>query len=173
MSIQKIHARQIFDSRGNPTVEVDLHTAKGMFRAAVPSGASTGVHEAVELRDNDKSNYMGKGVLKAVKNVNDIIAPALIKANHSVIEQAKIDELMIKLDGTPNKGKLYASCLHLDIKCSSSNLFTFVFRQTWCQCHSWCFLGRLQSRRCWKGNFFNLIFLLACIKCYLIEINFL
>jgi len=111
MSIQKIHARQIFDSRGNPTVEVDLHTAKGMFRAAVPSGASTGVHEAVELRDNDKSNYMGKGVLKAVKNVNDIIAPALIKANHSVIEQAKIDELMIKLDGTPNKGKLGANAI--------------------------------------------------------------
>lgn len=108
MSIQKIHARQIFDSRGNPTVEVDLYTAKGMFRAAVPSGASTGVHEAVELRDDDKNAYMGKGVLKAVKNVNEIIAPALIKEGFKVTEQEKIDEFMIKLDGTQNKGTLLA-----------------------------------------------------------------
>ncbi|KAG9084776.1 Beta-enolase, partial [Ceratobasidium sp. UAMH 11750] len=68
MSISKVHARQIFDSRGNPTVEVDVHTAKGRYRAAVPSGASTGIHEAVELRDGDKSAYVGKGVLNAVKN---------------------------------------------------------------------------------------------------------
>ena len=79
MSILKIHARSIFDSRGNPTVEVDLFTDKGMFRAGVPSGASTGIHEALELRDNIKTEYMGKGVNQAVKNVNEIIAPALLK----------------------------------------------------------------------------------------------
>jgi len=79
MSIKKIFARSIFDSRGNPTVEVDLYTDKGMFRAGVPSGASTGIHEALELRDNIKSEYMGKGVNQAVKNVNEIIAPALIE----------------------------------------------------------------------------------------------
>ncbi|VDL52257.1 unnamed protein product [Hymenolepis diminuta] len=111
MSIVKIHARQIFDSRGNPTVEVDLFTDNGMFRAAVPSGASTGVHEAVELRDNDKANYMGKGVLNAVKNVNDIIAPELIKKGFKVTEQEAIDEFMIKLDGTKNKGKLGANAI--------------------------------------------------------------
>nr|VZH91296.1 unnamed protein product [Spirometra erinaceieuropaei] len=111
MSIQSIHARQIFDSRGNPTVEVDLKTAKGMFRAAVPSGASTGVHEAVELRDGVKDQYMGKGVLKAVDNVNKVIAPALIKENIPVTEQKRIDEFMIKLDGTENKGKLGANAI--------------------------------------------------------------
>nr|NP_001187631.1 enolase [Ictalurus punctatus]ADO28911.1 enolase [Ictalurus punctatus] len=111
MSIVSIHARQIFDSRGNPTVEVDLTTAKGMFRAAVPSGASTGVHEAVELRDGDKTSYMGKGVLNAVNNVNSTIAPALIKEKLSVIDQAKIDEFMIKLDGTANKSKLGANAI--------------------------------------------------------------
>jgi enolase len=78
MSIKRIHARAIYDSRGNPTVEVDLYTEKGLFRAGVPSGASTGIHEALELRDNIKAEYMGKGVNQAVKNVNEIIAPALI-----------------------------------------------------------------------------------------------
>jgi enolase len=111
MSITKIHARQIFDSRGNPTVEVDLHTEKGRFRAAVPSGASTGIHEAVELRDGDKSSYVGKGVLKAVANVNDIIAPELIKAGLKVTSQKDIDDFLIKLDGTPNKGKLGANAI--------------------------------------------------------------
>ncbi|KAH7915752.1 Enolase, C-terminal TIM barrel domain-containing protein [Hygrophoropsis aurantiaca] len=113
MSITKIHARQIFDSRGNPTVEVDLYTEKGRFRAAVPSGASTGVHEAVELRDGDKDNYMGKGVLTAVKNVNEIIGPALIKHQppFNVTEQSKIDDFLIALDGTPNKGKLGANAI--------------------------------------------------------------
>ncbi|KIM28101.1 hypothetical protein M408DRAFT_9009 [Serendipita vermifera MAFF 305830] len=111
MSITKIHARQIFDSRGNPTVEVDLHTEKGRFRAAVPSGASTGVHEAVELRDGDKSNYVGKGVSKAVKNVNDIIAPALIQSGLTVTQQKEIDALLIKLDGSPNKGTLGANAI--------------------------------------------------------------
>ncbi|PYF72360.1 phosphopyruvate hydratase [Pedobacter nutrimenti] len=105
-----VHARQILDSRGNPTIEVDVITENGVLgRAAVPSGASTGVHEAVELRDNDKSVYMGKGVLKAVANVNDKIADALKGVD--VFEQNAIDDLMIKLDGTENKGKLGANAI--------------------------------------------------------------
>ncbi|KAG8942602.1 hypothetical protein FRC04_003589 [Tulasnella sp. 424] len=111
MSITKIHARQIFDSRGNPTVEVDLWTQKGRFRAAVPSGASTGIHEAVELRDGDKANYVGKGVLNAVKNVNETIAPALIDSGLLVTSQKDVDDFLIKLDGTPNKGKLGANAI--------------------------------------------------------------
>jgi len=108
--ISEIFARQILDSRGNPTVEVDVITDEGALgRAAVPSGASTGVHEAVELRDGDKKNYSGKGVLKAVKNVNDIIAPAL--TGNDVADQTGIDEMMIQLDGTANKGKLGANAL--------------------------------------------------------------
>jgi enolase len=108
--IEEIVARQIFDSRGNPTIEVDVITENGLIgRAAVPSGASTGKHEAVELRDNDKSIYMGKSVLKAVSNVNDIIAPELIGSH--VFEQNLIDRLMIDLDGTPNKSKLGANAI--------------------------------------------------------------
>lgn len=108
--IAEIFARQILDSRGNPTVEVDVITDEGALgRAAVPSGASTGIHEAVELRDGDKKNYLGKGVLKAVKNVNNIIAPALI--GNDVADQTGIDEMMIQLDGTANKGKLGANAL--------------------------------------------------------------
>ncbi|WP_375583826.1 phosphopyruvate hydratase [Cyclobacterium xiamenense] len=108
--IQSIHARQILDSRGNPTVEVDVFTENGAFgRAAVPSGASTGVHEAVELRDGDKSVYMGKGVLKAVANVNDLIAPELV--GFDIFEQNQIDQLMISLDGTKNKSKLGANAI--------------------------------------------------------------
>ena len=107
--ILSVHARQIFDSRGNPTVEVDVVTESGILgRAAVPSGASTGEHEAVELRDGGK-DYMGKGVLKAVENVNDIIAGELIGA--SVFEQNAIDKLMIDLDGTANKSKLGANAI--------------------------------------------------------------
>src|SRR6202007_2910828 len=105
-----IHARQILDSRGNPTIEVDVLTENGALgRAAVPSGASTGAHEAVELRDGDKSTYMGKGVLKAVANVNDIIAKELNGID--VFEQNAIDQLMIDLDGTENKGKLGANAI--------------------------------------------------------------
>ena len=105
-----VHARQILDSRGNPTIEVDVLTENGAFgRAAVPSGASTGVHEAVELRDNDKSVYMGKGVLKAVANVNDIIAKEL--QGIDVFNQNLIDSIMIELDGTPNKGNLGANAI--------------------------------------------------------------
>lgn len=111
MGIQKVIARQVYDSRGNPTVEVDLITEKGLFRAAVPSGASKGLHEAIELRDNDKSKYMGKGVLKAVENVNKILGPALIQSGLSITDQAGIDELLIKTDGTPNKGKLGANAI--------------------------------------------------------------
>ncbi len=108
--IIEVHARQILDSRGNPTVEVDVVTDDGaMGRAAVPSGASTGIHEAVELRDNDKKKYAGKGVVKAVKNVNDVISEAII--GFDVAQQAAIDETMIALDGTPNKAKLGANAI--------------------------------------------------------------
>ncbi|CAF0718116.1 unnamed protein product [Brachionus calyciflorus] len=111
MSIKRIHARAIFDSRGNPTVEVDLYTEKGLFRAGVPSGASTGIHEALELRDNVKAEYMGKGVNQAVKNVNEVIAPALLQQNFNVTEQEKIDNFMLQLDGTKNKSKLGANAI--------------------------------------------------------------
>ncbi len=108
--ISEIFARQILDSRGNPTVEVDVITDEGAIgRAAVPSGASTGIHEAMELRDGDKKKYVGKGVLKAVKNVNDIIAPELL--GYDVADQAGADEYMIKLDGTANKSKLGANAI--------------------------------------------------------------
>lgn len=106
--ISDIHARQILDSRGNPTVEVDVLTENGhLGRAAVPSGASTGIHEAVELRDNDKSIYMGKGVLKAVSNVNDVIADQFI--GFPVNDQAGLDKKLIELDGTDNKSRLGAN----------------------------------------------------------------
>jgi enolase len=105
-----VHARQILDSRGNPTIEVEVLTENGAFgRAAVPSGASTGVHEAVELRDNDKTKYMGKGVLKAVENVNDILAQEL--KGIDVFDQNSIDALMIEIDGTENKGKIGANAI--------------------------------------------------------------
>jgi enolase len=108
--IIEVHARQILDSRGNPTVEVDVLTDDGaMGRAAVPSGASTGIHEAAELRDNDKKKYLGKGVLKAVKNVNTSIADALI--GFDITSQAAIDQVMIDLDGTANKTKLGANAI--------------------------------------------------------------
>lgn len=108
--IESVHARQILDSRGNPTIEVDVITTNGVLgRAAVPSGASTGEHEAVELRDGDKTQYLGKGVLKAVDNVNGAIAEALV--GFSVFEQKLIDKIMIELDGTPNKAKFGANAI--------------------------------------------------------------
>jgi len=108
--IVNIHARQILDSRGNPTLEAEIITEDGYFgRAAVPSGASTGVHEAVELRDGDKSKYMGKGVLKAVSNVNDILKDALIGTD--VFNQNYIDSIMLEIDGTSNKAKLGANAI--------------------------------------------------------------
>src|SRR5450432_2416082 len=107
-SIKKIFARQILDSRGNPTVEVDIYTEAGSFgRAAVPSGASTGIHEAVELRDGDKKIYQGKGVLKAVENVNSTIAAKL--KGFEVSDQPGLDAVIIAADGTPNKSKLGAN----------------------------------------------------------------
>jgi len=110
MEICNVHAREILDSRGNPTIEVDVHLLSGAFgRAAVPSGASTGTHEALELRDGDKSRYLGKGVLKAVNNVNEIIAPAIMGI--SALNQAEIDQIMIDLDGTPTKSKLGANAM--------------------------------------------------------------
>ena len=108
LEIENIHAREILDSRGNPTVEVDIYTCCGFGRAAVPSGASTGTHEALELRDGG-DRYDGKGVLKAVKNVNEVIAPKLIGMNASA--QREIDNLMIELDGTPNKSNLGANAI--------------------------------------------------------------
>jgi enolase len=109
-SIINIHARQILDSRGNPTIEVEVITENGfMGRAAVPSGASTGVHEAVELRDGDKANYLGKGVLKAVGNVNNTLNNEL--KGFYVTDQALIDKTMLELDGTPNKGNLGANAI--------------------------------------------------------------
>lgn len=107
--IESIYGREILDSRGNPTVEVELEYEGGMVRAAVPSGASTGQFEAVELRDGDKGRYQGKGVLKAVKAVNDIIAPELV--GFDSVEQRSIDAAMMDLDGTPNKGKLGANAI--------------------------------------------------------------
>ena len=108
--ITDIYAREVLDSRGNPTVEVEVYTESGAFgRGIVPSGASTGEHEAVELRDGDKDRYVGKGVLKAVDNVNNVIAEALL--GYDVLEQQAIDKLMIELDGTPNKGKLGANAI--------------------------------------------------------------
>lgn len=110
MELTSIHAREILDSRGNPTLEVEVLLADGATgRAAMPSGASTGEHEAVELRDGDKKRYLGRGTLKAVKNVNDVIAPKLL--GMSALDQTDIDQAMLDLDGTPNKGKLGANAI--------------------------------------------------------------
>ena len=108
--ITDVYAREILDSRGNPTVEVDVYLEDGAFgRAAVPSGASTGAFEAVELRDGDKGRYLGKGTLNAVDNVNTLIAPALIGLDAT--DQSGIDRFLIELDGTDNKGKLGANAI--------------------------------------------------------------
>ncbi|KAL7676962.1 hypothetical protein ACOME3_003211 [Neoechinorhynchus agilis] len=111
MTIKKVLARAIYDSRGNPTVEVDVWTERGLFRGGVPSGASTGIYEALELRDGDKSKFLGKGVSKAVDNVNKLIAPELVKSGLDETKQREIDELMLKLDGTKNKSKLGANAI--------------------------------------------------------------
>jgi len=108
--IEEVYARQILDSRGNPTIEVDVITSDGATgRAAVPSGASTGIHEAIELRDNDPTQYMGKGVTRAIGHVNDIISEALVGVN--VYDQVHIDRLMLELDGTANKSRLGANAI--------------------------------------------------------------
>jgi len=111
MAITKIHARSVYDSRGNPTVEVDIVTELGLHRAIVPSGASTGQHEAHELRDGDKSKWAGKGVLTAVKNVNETIGPAVIKEKVDVKDQSAVDALLNKLDGSSNKSNLGANAI--------------------------------------------------------------
>ncbi|KAI8914125.1 Enolase, C-terminal TIM barrel domain-containing protein [Entophlyctis helioformis] len=111
ITVTKIKARSIFDSRGGPTVEVDVTTEQGTFTAAVPSGASTGIHEALELRDGDKSRYMGKSVFKAISNVNDVIAPKLIAAALDVTNQEAIDNFLLALDGTENKSNLGANAI--------------------------------------------------------------
>jgi len=107
--IVQVHAREILDSRGNPTVEAEVETTSGFGRAAVPSGASTGEHEAIELRDGDKKRYLGKGVLQAVQNVNEKLGPALV--GMSVLDQVAIDQRLLELDGTANKGKLGANSI--------------------------------------------------------------
>jgi len=109
MSVQSVHAREILDSRGNPTIEVEVKTAKGTFRAAVPSGASTGIYEALELRDGDKSRFLGKGVLKAVENVNKSLGPQIV--GKDVRNQSEIDKFMLQLDGTDNKSKFGANAI--------------------------------------------------------------
>lgn len=111
MAIEKVRGRLLYDSRGNPTVEVDVVTETGLHRAMVPSGASTGQHEACELRDKDPAKWGGKGVTKAVENINTIIAPALIEAGIDVKDQSKVDHFLIELDGTPNKTKLGANAI--------------------------------------------------------------
>jgi enolase len=108
-TIKNLHAREVLDSRGNPTVEVDIFSENKMARAIVPSGASTGIHEAVELRDGDKKRYLGKGVLNAVKNINEIIKPAVL--GDDIFNQEALDKKLIELDGTENKGKLGANAI--------------------------------------------------------------
>ncbi|KAH3781324.1 enolase-like isoform X1 [Dreissena polymorpha] len=111
MPVKAVKARQIFDSRGNPTVEVDVTTEKGLFRAAVPSGASTGIYEALEMRDKDPKAYLGKGVMNAVNNVNNIIAGELVKSGLDEADQTAVDEFLLSLDGTENKSKLGANAI--------------------------------------------------------------
>jgi len=138
MKIKNIIAREILDSRGNPTVEATVILEDNTeATASVPSGASTGVHEALELRDNDMNRYLGKGVLKAVSNINDIIKPKLIGLD--VQNQKEIDELLINLDGTPNKEVLGANailavslaCLKASSKCAKKELFEYIGRGTY------------------------------------------
>lgn len=107
--IKKVLAREILDSRGNPTVEVEVWTDKAWGRAAVPSGASTGVHEALELRDGDKKRYLGKGVLKAVNNVNKVLGKVVI--GKSAFDQEKVDQALLDKDGTDNKSKYGANAI--------------------------------------------------------------
>ena len=130
-TIKRIKAREVLDSRGNPTIEVEVLSEFGAFgRAIVPSGASTGIYEAVELRDGDKSRYLGKGVLQAVKNVNEVIAPQLL--GHDVFAQREIDQCMTDLDGTDNKGKLGANAIlgvSLAVaKCAADSLSIPLYR---------------------------------------------
>jgi enolase 1/2/3 len=136
--ILHVQAREILDSRGNPTVEAEVHTSSGFGRAAVPSGASTGEHEANELRDNDKSRYMGKGVLQAVENVNDKLGPAIV--GMSALDQPSVDQRLLELDGTPNKSKLGANAiLAVSMACARAAADTVDLPL-------WRYLGGIQAR---------------------------
>ncbi len=136
--ILHVQAREILDSRGNPTVEAEVHTSSGFGRAAVPSGASTGEHEANELRDNDKKRYMGKGVLQAVENVNDKLGPAII--GMSALDQPSVDGRLLELDGTPNKSKLGANAiLAVSMACARAAADTVDLPL-------WRYLGGIQAR---------------------------
>ena len=131
--IEDVVAREVLDSRGNPTVEVEVLLEDGSIgRAIVPSGASTGVHEAVELRDGDKSRYLGKGTLKAVENVNDIIAEKIL--GWDAFDQVGLDKTLIELDGTPNKGKLGANAIlgvSMAVARAAAESVTFRSSSTW------------------------------------------
>ncbi|HYP88510.1 MAG TPA: phosphopyruvate hydratase [Polyangiaceae bacterium] len=136
--ILHVQAREILDSRGNPTVEAEVHTSSGFGRAAVPSGASTGEHEANELRDNDKKRYLGKGVLQAVENVNDKLGPAII--GMSALDQPSVDQRLLELDGTPNKSKLGANAiLAVSMACARAAADTVDLPL-------WRYLGGVQAR---------------------------
>ena len=136
--ILHVQAREILDSRGNPTVEAEVHTSSGFGRAAVPSGASTGEHEANELRDNDKKRYLGKGVLQAVENVNDKLGPAII--GMSALDQPTVDQRLLELDGTPNKSKLGANAiLAVSMACARAAADTVDLPL-------WRYLGGIQAR---------------------------
>jgi enolase len=136
--ILQVNAREILDSRGNPTVEAEVQTDSGLGRAAVPSGASTGEHEAIELRDGDKSRYLGKGVTKAVANINDVLGPALIGL--SSLDQPAIDRVLLELDGTPNKSKLGANAIlavSMAVARAAANTLALPL---------WRYLGGVQAR---------------------------
>ncbi|RYZ01685.1 MAG: phosphopyruvate hydratase [Myxococcales bacterium] len=136
--ILHVQAREILDSRGNPTVEAEVHTSSGFGRAAVPSGASTGEHEANELRDGDKSRYLGKGVLQAVENVNDKLGPAIV--GMSALDQPAVDQRLLELDGTPNKSKLGANAiLAVSMACARAAADTVDLPL-------WRYLGGVQAR---------------------------
>jgi enolase len=140
--LKHLQGRMIYDSRGNPTVEVDVVTDKGLFRAAVPSGASTGIYEACELRDDVKSEFLGKGVSKAVANVNTLIKQALV--GHDVTNQKSVDDALLKLDGTENKGKLGANAiLGVSMAVCRAGEHTVL---------AWERASRRARRRCCKGN---------------------
>jgi enolase len=136
--ILHVQAREILDSRGNPTVEAEVHTSSGFGRAAVPSGASTGEHEANELRDGDKQRYLGKGVLNAVQNVNDKLGPAIV--GMSALDQPAVDQRLLELDGTPNKSKLGANAiLAVSMACARAAADTVDLPL-------WRYLGGVQAR---------------------------
>ena len=136
--ILHVQAREILDSRGNPTVEAEVHTSSGFGRAAVPSGASTGEHEANELRDGDKKRYLGKGVLQAVENVNDKLGPAIV--GMSALDQPTVDQRLLELDGTPNKSKLGANAiLAVSMACARAAADTVDLPL-------WRYLGGVQAR---------------------------